>query len=154
LWYNVFMKMCIADGCARKANAKSLCPKHYYRNKTYGNPNVVRFPWREDRSCQIPDCPREHEAKGYCKNHYMILYKFDISPEEYHNKLIQQNNVCDICNEKCNQKEMLSLDHNHKTNQIRGLLCSACNMALGGFRDSKKILSSAINYLEKWDKND
>lgn len=148
------MNMCVADGCARKASAKSLCPKHYYRNKTYGNPNVVRFPWREDRSCQIPGCPREHEAKGYCKNHYMILYKFDISPEEYHNKLIEQNNVCDICNEKCNQKEMLSLDHNHKTNQIRGLLCSACNMALGGFGDSKKMLSSAINYLEKWDKND
>lgn len=146
------MTLCIADGCERKANAKSLCPKHYYRNKTYGNPNTVRFPWREDRSCQIPGCPREHEAKGYCKNHYMILYKFEIQPEEYHQKFINQNGVCDICKQKCSQKEMLSLDHDHDTGAIRGLLCSSCNMALGGFQDSPKMLNQAIQYLKKWGK--
>jgi hypothetical protein len=146
------MTTCIANDCDRKASAKSLCPKHYYRNKTYGDPDIVRFPWREDRSCLIPDCKREHEAKGYCKNHYMILYKFDISPEEYNNKFVEQNGLCDICNEKCSQKEMLSLDHDHESGIVRGLLCSACNMALGGFKDSIEMLESAIKYLKKWNK--
>lgn len=145
------MNECIADDCNSKAIAKSLCPKHYYRNKTYGDPNIVRFPWREDRTCSIPDCSREHEAKGYCKNHYMILYKFKFPPEEYYKKFELQNHVCAICNQKCKQKEMLSLDHNHETNQIRGLLCSACNMALGGFQDNIDILKSAIKYLEGWE---
>lgn len=145
------MKECVANDCSRKAVAKSMCPKHYYRNKTYGDPNTVRFPWREDRSCLIPGCPREHEAKGYCKNHYMILYKFDISPEQYHQKFIDQNEVCDICKKKCAQKEMLSLDHNHDNGMIRGLLCSSCNMALGGFGDDIEMLESAIRYLKKWE---
>lgn len=143
--------MCSVDGCDKKSNAKSLCPKHYYRNKTYGDPSIVRFPWREDRSCSIPGCDREHEAKGYCKNHYMILYKFDISPDEYHQKFTAQNHVCAICSQPCRQREMLSLDHNHDTGHIRGLLCSACNMALGGFQDNKDILKSAIKYLEYWE---
>lgn len=144
------MSVCSVDGCISKANAKSLCPKHYYRNKTYGDPNKVRFPWREDRSCLIPQCTEEHEAKGYCKKHYMILYKFDIKPEEYYQKFIEQNGVCSICQQECKQKKMLSLDHNHATGKVRGLLCSSCNMALGGFGDSVEILKSAINYLESW----
>lgn len=146
------MTICIVSDCNQKATAKLLCPKHYYRNKRYGNPETVRFPWRQDRSCSISDCKREHEAKGYCKNHYMILYKFNISPEEYHAKNVQQNGLCDICKQKCSQKEMLSLDHDHETNAIRGLLCSSCNMALGGFKDSKKLLQSALDYLERWGK--
>ena len=146
------MTLCAVDDCERKANAKSLCPKHYYRNKTYGDPNIVRFPWREDRSCQVPECTREHEAKGYCKNHYMRLWKGGIKPEEYHQKFVDQNGVCDICKNVCAQKGMLSLDHDHDTNIVRGLLCSSCNMALGGFKDNPQILEAAIKYLEKWGK--
>lgn len=147
------MGYCIVENCLDKANAKSLCPKHYYRNKRYGDPNKVRFPWREDRSCIVLGCDKEHEAKGYCKNHYMILYKFNISPEEYQQKFKDQNMVCDICKQPCSQKKMLSLDHDHDSNEVRGLLCSSCNMALGGFLDNPQILLSAIEYLAKWGKN-
>ena len=147
------MNICIAAGCKSKSTAKSLCPKHYYRNKTYGDPNMVRFPWREDRSCSIPNCQNEHEAKGYCKNHYMVFYKFDLSPEEYIQKIQEQENLCAICNNECIQKKILSVDHDHESNKIRGLLCSSCNMALGGFMDSPEILRSALEYLAKWGKH-
>ena len=83
----------------------------------------------------------------------MILYKFDIEPEEYYKKMIKQNNLCAICHKECSHKKMLSLDHDHDTNKVRGLLCSSCNMALGGFRDNPKILESAISYLKIWGKD-
>ena len=48
-------------------------------------------------------------------------------------------------------KRELSVDHNHETNKIRGLLCHHCNIGLGNFRDSTTLLSVAIEYLERTD---
>ena len=66
--------------------------------------------------------------------------------------LQEQNNSCAICG--INQSETvrkLSVDHNHETNQVRGLLCNACNLGLGQFKDSVVFLSYAIEYLEQHD---
>lgn len=41
------------------------------------------------------------------------------------------------------------MDHDHETNQIRGLLCFTCNTALGKFLDSEKLLEAALTYLRK-----
>ena len=142
----------MVDSCKDKANAKGLCPKHYYRNKRYGDPNTVRFPWREDRSCSIPNCKEEHEAKGYCKAHYMLVRKFKISHEALIKLEVEQDGKCAICNQECSHGKKLSLDHDHQTGQLRGLLCSSCNLALGGFKDNPQILINAIGYLKKWGK--
>jgi hypothetical protein len=146
------MKRCTADGCNRPQNAKGLCPKHYYRNKTYGDPNKVRYPWREDRSCSVPECTEEHEAKGFCRKHYMVIHKFKINPDIYIEKIKNQNGLCAICDQQCSHGKMLSLDHDHETGSFRGLLCASCNLALGGFKDDPKIILSAFNYLKKWGK--
>lgn len=44
-------------------------------------------------------------------------------------------------------KKTPSIDYCHKTNKIRGLLCSNCNTALGLVKDSKDILGKMIKYL-------
>jgi hypothetical protein len=41
------------------------------------------------------------------------------------------------------------IDHDHKNNKIRGLLCAICNQALGLFKDNIKNLQEAIKYLEE-----
>ena len=42
-----------------------------------------------------------------------------------------------------------NIDHCHKTNKIRGLLCHHCNIGLGNFNDNVVNLQLAIKYLEK-----
>lgn len=42
------------------------------------------------------------------------------------------------------------MDHVHKTNVYRGVLCHRCNAALGLFRDSASLLREAANYLERF----
>lgn len=65
--------------------------------------------------------------------------------------VIAQDNKCDICKKKPNEKRSLDLDHNHRTNENRGLLCNNCNRGLGHFKDDVSNLENAIKYLKKWD---
>lgn len=76
----------------------------------------------------------------------------NISTYEYAKLLVEQNNACAICGVSATElKRELSVDHNHETNKIRGLLCHHCNIGLGNFRDSTTLLSLAIEYLERTD---
>jgi protein-arginine kinase activator protein McsA len=55
------------------------------------------------------------------------------------------NGACQICF----KKKRLVLDHDHSTGEIRGFLCSDCNLGLGRFFDNTKILNNAVRYLSK-----
>ncbi len=55
--------------------------------------------------------------------------------------------VCEICH-RAPGKRVLNLDHDHKTGDFRGWLCSNCNTGLGLFRDNVALLAAAISYLE------
>ncbi len=59
-------------------------------------------------------------------------------------RLIRENKPCSICGRI---KSRMALDHDHKTGQIRGVLCINCNMGLGHFEDCPKRLAAAIRYL-------
>jgi hypothetical protein len=76
----------------------------------------------------------------------------NISRFDYAKLLVEQNNCCAICGiPATDMRRELSVDHNHETNKIRGLLCDHCNLGLGNFRDSTTLLSVAIEYLERTD---
>ena len=54
--------------------------------------------------------------------------------------------VCELCSHPPG-KRALSLDHDHRTGEFRGWLCSSCNLVLGRFGDNVAGLQRAINYL-------
>ncbi len=83
--------------------------------------------------------------------------KFNLDYRDYLNMVEQQNNKCAICGNEETAKfqggvKTLSVDHNHKTKQVRGLLCFRCNLMVGFANEDVKILKSCINYLKKWQK--
>lgn len=41
------------------------------------------------------------------------------------------------------------IDHDHETDEVRGLLCQTCNWGLGHFHDDPQLLREAADYLEK-----
>ena len=82
----------------------------------------------------------------------LVQLRYGISPEEVAAMLKEQDNKCKICLIKFNKaiwKYKVNIDHCHKTNKVRGLLCNLCNRGLGFFKDSKENLTNAINYLEE-----
>ncbi len=64
----------------------------------------------------------------------------------YERLLAAQNGGCAICGKEANGNR-LSVDHDHGTGRVRGLLCQQCNTGLGGFRDDPALLERAIAYL-------
>jgi len=76
---------------------------------------------------------------------------FGITVEEYDKLFEQQGGLCAICGKPeiaRNQYGIRSLavDHNHKTGEIRGLLCSYCNMKLG-ILENVEFVVKAVKYL-------
>lgn len=41
----------------------------------------------------------------------------------------------------------LVVDHNHKTGEVRGLLCQHCNLGIGKLQDDPMIVGRALKYL-------
>ena len=61
----------------------------------------------------------------------------------------EQGGVCAICSTPENGRySNLSIDHNHDTNEIRGLLCNSCNRGIGLLKDSPEVIRKAANYVE------
>lgn len=102
-----------------------------------------------------PDVPTY--AKGLCRKCYSKKYiqphgawrksvdSADIRAELF----LKQHGRCAICN--VSQKDVnkpFSLDHNHTTEKVRGLLCVRCNVALGHLKEDPKIIKRVIEYLE------
>lgn len=70
---------------------------------------------------------------------------FGITTEIYEQMLIEQDGVCYIC-KRPPKKNRLSVDHDHDTGAIRGLLCPPCNRSIEWYI----YLNGNINkYMEK-----
>lgn len=84
------------------------------------------------------------------RGHY---YKttYGITLEEFENMWEDQGRVCAICRVGISSSGTgTHLDHCHTTGKIRGLLCTQCNIGLGGFKDNKISLMQAIAYLNEY----
>lgn len=110
--------------------------KQYFKD----HPNHLRD-WRDEN----------RERYNYSEkvgSRLRLLKKRGLTEETYTNLLNSQNNSCAICQGPKSPKKDWSIDHCHKTNKTRGILCSLCNMGLGMFKDNIHLLEQAILYLE------
>lgn len=112
------------------------------RNKTRVHKPTKYVGTKEERRKQAVKSWQNNNRDKVLDQRYKRRY--GISYATYKTMLAKQNNKCLICN----SEDMLVVDHNHKTGEVRGLLCHGCNCAIGLLRDDPSILQSAITYLE------
>lgn len=79
---------------------------------------------------------------------YKLKKKYGITLEDYKNRVLAQKGLCAICGRPPAQGKRLRVDHCHKTNVVRGLLCDNCNLGIGHLMENPRILLSAIKYIE------
>ena len=107
--------------------------------------------WRINNAQRVKDYEIANKDRRKLNSMKSILKnKYGITIEIYEKMYSTQNVCCAICGE---HREMhtsnLAVDHNHDTNEIRGLLCKRCNLLLGSVKDDVQILKNAITYLIK-----
>ena len=74
---------------------------------------------------------------------------YGITLEDYNKMLYEQKACCKACGRHQSEFErVLVVDHNHKTGQIRGLLCSPCNVSLGMLEEDVMRMKRLISYIE------
>jgi hypothetical protein len=81
------------------------------------------------------------------KNHY---YKrnFGISVSDFERMVREQDSRCAICDKQEKDGRNLAVDHCHKTNKVRALLCGQCNMLLGRIENNPKLIKKMMIYLK------
>lgn len=121
----------------------SIKKKEYYQKNREDLCAKKRQYWKENK--------KKHQT---C----MRKYNYGVG-KEFDDLLKTQKGLCAICGlpEVVKRKGSiitLSVDHNHNTGKVRGLLCSKCNKALGFLNvDNIGILNlqMAIKYLTETD---
>lgn len=122
------------------------------KNKKYSIENKERISQR--KSTIYKDNP---EKAKICARKTALKIKYNLTIEEYEMMLLSQSGVCKICLKSETQRsnkngkiDSLRVDHCHRTDKIRGLLCSKCNFGIGHFNDDIKLLEKAIKYLNSY----
>lgn len=84
-----------------------------------------------------------------CSSAFRREKMYGVTVDDFNSMMKKQNGECAICGGIREVKEdSLCVDHCHKTNNVRGLLCNHCNTALGKFEDNIELLQNAIKYLK------
>lgn len=68
---------------------------------------------------------------------------YGLTDSEYVIMLSNQGGHCATCPET----ERLVIDHNHRTNEVRGILCDSCNTVLGRVHESRDTLAAMQWYV-------
>ena len=94
------------------------------------------------------------QPAGYCKDcarNANLLRVYGITLAQYNHMLEAQGGKCAICRRPPGQdgkgRRNLSVDHDHTTGQVRGLLCFHCNIVLGHVGESKETLLRFVMYV-------
>lgn len=74
---------------------------------------------------------------------------YSLSKTEFDALLKDQGNVCAICGKSEWKGRGPQVDHDHLTGKVRGILCYACNIALGLIGDNSKTARALVAYLRR-----
>lgn len=129
-----------------------------------GKNRLVKFFYKDGRlrsglKSQCLLCSKAYSKKWKLTNRAKKFWKkwskarrlktYGITEEQYVNLLKKQNGKCAVCRTKLKNKRQPSIDHNHTTKKIRGILCNNCNTLLGLAKECVRTLMRAIKYLTK-----
>ena len=97
-------------------------------------------------------CAAAYQATYNANNREQIalritLAQWGLTEAQYVALFEAQQHRCAICGAERRAARNLSIDHDHATGVVRGLLCQDCNMGLGQFGDDPARLEAAAAYV-------
>ena len=166
---------CSKCGIGKRQYHKTYCvdcetPKEikdfYKQNSAIKNENVpcskCGVGERYNGNSWCLDCTYEKNTENRRKPEFKvrdrinsIKSRYGLSIEQYNEILDFQNHSCAICKStEPGGKGTWAVDHDHITDNVRGILCVNCNTGIGMLKDNKEVVQRAYFYLEKQERKD
>jgi hypothetical protein len=132
------------------------CSGHqdYHAPDEFGNRNAPTFANRgfKEWVCRVAhnEYLRAHDKKhdGRCYRNSKLKAAYGLTADDVDGRIAGQGGLCAICGNPPKEGRRLHVDHNHRTGQIRAMLCSLCNQRLGFIENGWAIKAQA--YLDLW----
>lgn len=93
----------------------------------------------------LNEISRANQLNAYFKR---IEKKYGLTREDYNYHYEGQEGQCAGCLVQL-VIGYIMIDHNHRTGQVRGLLCQKCNCAIGLAQESPYVLEQLATYLRE-----
>lgn len=139
----------------RKHHAHGLCFECYRKTDKY-KAIQKKTEQREERKLARLESSRSAKSRAVQKAYRQserCKYLKKLQRErkygiEYDVEFARQDGLCKLCREKQQTEKAFAIDHDHETGLFRGLLCDACNISIGRFKDDPELLRRAADYCE------
>ena len=133
--------------------AKREYHRHRMRIWREMNPGYYKTEaWKSYQAAWSKNWRAAHPVEAVAKQRRNVLVrtcrKYGLLVEEY--SVIAERG-CEICGEMphgTGKQQRLYFDHDHRSDEFRGILCSACNLAIGRFDKSHDRLMRVVTYLK------
>ena len=141
-----------AKGLGGYSSQCKVCSLEYYRTYRAANrekTNATGARYYKAHRAEVAARKRVQRAENPEKCASLALQtKYGITLADYDEMLETQGGGCAICGKTSGENgRRLCVDHDHETDEVRGLLCDACNRGLGYFRDDSEICRQVMLYL-------
>lgn len=102
--------------------------------------------WREENRERLNTQARErHDPPRFRERN--LINKYGLSQTAWDAMFAGQGFACAVCGTEEHGGRNWATDHDHKTGKVRGILCRACNLALGMADDNPSTLDLMARYL-------
>jgi hypothetical protein len=139
--------------CPRCSLWKRIHTFHRFEASPDGRQRVCRNCSAEQASA-YRKTPKGKAARRKGARKFILRSYYGLTEEDYEAMHSAQSGLCAICKKPETSTRLgvlrrLSVDHDHITNKVRGLLCLPCNQGIGHLRDDPKLFEAAAAYIRK-----
>ncbi|MDM4722765.1 endonuclease VII domain-containing protein [Micromonospora sp. WMMA1363] len=143
-------RICKVEGCGRDRTAGGdgqhcqMHRKRVLRRGSAGGAERERAPFGQ-----------AEWSKTNIRRRKNLLDWYGMTIEEYAQLLVKQDGRCAVCrsispgSNRARSDLSFCVDHDHVTGHVRGLLCQACNRAIGMLKDDPDIIEAAARYVRR-----
>ncbi len=149
---NTYKLICFECNKSNINNNEKFCSKC----KTKKSLNEFRFKkWgylKKHSQCKLCEAIYKKGRNCYKERAKTKIARFkrqyNITEKIFIDKINELNQKCEICNVYYSE---LHVDHCHKNNKFRSLLCPFCNRGLGNFQDNLELIEKGLLYLIEYE---
>ena len=139
--------------CAQCSTWKKVDEFYRFEESPDGRQRVCKE-CSADHAKAYRNTPNGREAKRRGALKFNLRNNYGLTNDGYTAMHAVQSGLCAICKKpewtmRLGTVRRLGVDHDHRTNQVRELLCISCNQGIARLHDNPELLEAAAAYVRK-----